>query len=64
MGNWTLEANNQRLDLTLEQTFQKINGSVGFAPLHAGLRDTRLRGRSSSSPTSARTACGATSPAG
>ena len=44
MGNWTLEANNQRLDLTLEQTFQKINGNVGFAPVHAGLRDTRLRG--------------------
>ena len=31
-------------DLTLEQTFQKINGSVGFAPVHAGLRDARLRG--------------------
>jgi SAM-dependent methyltransferase len=44
MGNWTLEANNQRMDLTLEQTFQKINGSVGSAPVHAGLRDTRLRG--------------------
>jgi hypothetical protein len=44
MGNWTLEANNQRTDLALEQTFQKINGSVGIGPVHAGLRDTRLRG--------------------
>ena len=44
MGSWNLEANNQKMDLTLEQTFQKINGSVGFAPVHAGLRDTRLRG--------------------
>src|SRR5262245_15172709 len=44
MGNWTLDANSQRLDLTIEQTFQKINGSVGLAPIHAGLRDTRLRG--------------------
>jgi hypothetical protein len=44
MGNWTLEANNQRLDLTLDQTFQKINGSVTLAPINAGLRDARLRG--------------------
>jgi len=44
MGSWNLEANNQKMDLTLEQTFQKINGSVGIAPIHAGLRDTRLRG--------------------
>jgi methyltransferase family protein len=44
MGNWTLEANNQRLDLALEQTFQKFNGTVGLAPIQAGLRDTRLRG--------------------
>jgi hypothetical protein len=44
MGNWTLEANSQRLDLALEQTFQKINGTLGLAPIQAGLRDTRLRG--------------------
>jgi hypothetical protein len=44
MGTWTLEANNQRLDLALEQTFQKINGTLGLAPIQAGLRDTRLRG--------------------
>src|SRR5215813_8927391 len=44
MGNWTLEANSQRMDLAFEQTIQKINGSVGIGPVHAGLRDTRLRG--------------------
>ena len=44
MGNWTLDAGNQHLDLALEQTFQKVNGSIAFAPIHAGLRDTRLRG--------------------
>ena len=44
MGSWTLEANNQRMDMALEQTFQKISGTVSLAPIHAGLRDTRLRG--------------------
>jgi hypothetical protein len=44
MGNWSLEANNQRYDLTLDQTFQKINGSVTLPPIHAGLRDARMRG--------------------
>ena len=44
MGTWALDAGGQKTDLALEQTFQKINGSVGIAPIHAGLRDTRLRG--------------------
>ena len=44
MGSWTLDANNQRLDMSLEQVFQKINGNVTLAPIHAGLRDARLRG--------------------
>jgi phospholipid N-methyltransferase len=44
MGSWTLEANNQKLDMTLDQTFQKINGSVTLAPIQAGLRDARMRG--------------------
>jgi hypothetical protein len=44
MGSWALEANNQKLDMTLDQTFQKINGSVTLAPIQAGLRDARLRG--------------------
>jgi len=44
MGAWTLEAGNQRLDLALEQTFQKVNGTVALSPVLAGLRDVRLRG--------------------
>jgi len=58
MGSWNLEANNQKMDLTLEQTFQKINGSVGIAPIHAGLRDTRLRGGIYRHPVVPEFACG------
>jgi hypothetical protein len=44
MGSWTVEANNQRADMTLEQVFQKINGSVNMGQVQGGLRDARLRG--------------------
>jgi hypothetical protein len=46
MGTWTLEAGNQRMEMTLEQTFQKLAGSVTMSPtpLQAGLREPRLRG--------------------
>ena len=44
MGSWTLEAAGLRTDLSLEQTFQKINGTVTLGGLHAGLRDARMRG--------------------
>jgi hypothetical protein len=44
MGSWVLEAPGQRLDMTLEQVFQKLSGNVAFGPVHAGLRDVRLRG--------------------
>jgi hypothetical protein len=44
MGNWTLEAGSQRMDVALEQTFQKVSGTVALSPLLAGLRDVRLRG--------------------
>ncbi len=44
MGSWTLESGGQRLELSLEQTFQKITGTLTLGPVHAGLRDTRLRG--------------------
>ena len=44
MGNWTLESNGQRVDLTFEQVFQKISGSVNFGPMQGGLRDAKLRG--------------------
>ena len=44
MGTWALEVAGQKTDLTLEQTFQKINGSVTVGPVHGGLRDARLSG--------------------
>jgi len=46
MGSWTLESNGQKTDLTLEQTFQKIIGTVALGAVHGGLRDPRLRGAS------------------
>jgi hypothetical protein len=30
--------------MNLEQTFQKVSGTVTLGPIHAGLRDARLRG--------------------
>jgi len=48
MGNWTLEtqgsAGGQKVDLTFEQVFQKLSGTVTLGPIHAGLREARLRG--------------------
>jgi hypothetical protein len=44
MGNWTVEAGGQRTDMTLEQTFQKIHGTIALPPVQAGLRDAKLRG--------------------
>jgi hypothetical protein len=44
MGNWTLELNGQKTELTLEQAFQKINGTVTFGQVHAGLREPLLHG--------------------
>jgi hypothetical protein len=44
MGNWNLDAGGQKHELALEQTFQKVSGTVAFGPMHAGLRDARLRG--------------------
>jgi hypothetical protein len=44
MGNWTLELNNQKVDMTLEQVFQKISGTLTLQPIHAGLRDPQLHG--------------------
>ncbi|HXM82768.1 MAG TPA: class I SAM-dependent methyltransferase [Burkholderiales bacterium] len=44
MGSWTLETNGQRTDLTLEQTFQKISGTVALGAVLGGLRDPKLRG--------------------
>jgi SAM-dependent methyltransferase len=44
MGSWTLETGGQKSELTLEQTFQKIDGWVALGAVHGGLRDARLRG--------------------
>jgi hypothetical protein len=44
VGGWNLEAGAQKHEIALEQTFQKVSGTVALGPLHAGLRDMRLRG--------------------
>ena len=44
MGTWSLEAAGQRSDITLEQTFQKVTGTIQLGPIQAGLRAPRLRG--------------------
>jgi hypothetical protein len=44
MGSWNLDMGGTKTDLSLEQTFQKINGTVTLGPVHAGLREPRLRG--------------------
>jgi hypothetical protein len=47
MGAWTLEASGlPRTEITLEQTFQKVSGTVALGPMNGGLRDARLRGAS------------------
>jgi len=44
MGSWNLEAGSQKLEMALEQTFQKVSGTVTLGLIHAGLREARLRG--------------------
>ena len=46
MGSWALEMNNQKMELSFEQTFQKIVGTVALGPVQGGLREARLRGAS------------------
>lgn len=43
-GGWTLETGGERQELSFEQKFQKIDGSIAFGAMQAGLRDARLRG--------------------
>jgi len=43
-GGWTLETGGEKVELTFEQRYQKIEGSVGIGHTHGGLRDARLRG--------------------
>jgi hypothetical protein len=44
LGTWSLELGGQRADMTLEQTFQKVSGTLALGPIQAGLRDAKLRG--------------------
>lgn len=48
MGSWSLDLQGaggaQKLELALEQTFQKLSGNVTLGALQAGLREARLRG--------------------
>jgi hypothetical protein len=44
MGTWALDAGGQKTELALEQTFQKINGTVALGAVQGGLREPRLRG--------------------
>jgi hypothetical protein len=45
MGTWTLEAGGEKAEMTLEQRYQKIEGTVGLGgAMQGGLRDARLRG--------------------
>lgn len=47
-GAWTLELQGggvaEKFELTLEQRFQKLEGTAGLGPVLAGLREPRLRG--------------------
>jgi methyltransferase family protein len=44
MGNWSVDMGGERTELSFEQKFQKLDGHVVLGPIHAGLRETRLRG--------------------
>src|SRR4051812_23993047 len=45
MGTWTLDAGGARSEVSLEQTFQKINGTVNLGSnVQGGLREAHLRG--------------------
>ena len=47
-GAWALEVTgggaSERIELTLEQRFQKIEGNLGLGAIQGGVRDARLRG--------------------
>src|SRR5262245_51154542 len=44
MGGWQLSAAGQQTEVSIDQTFQKITGSVKFGNTLGGLRDARMRG--------------------
>jgi precorrin-6B methylase 2 len=43
-GSWALESGSEKNELTFDQRFQKIEGSINFGLTQGGLRDARLRG--------------------
>ena len=43
-GTWTVDAGGQKNELSFEQQFQKIHGTIALGALNAGLREPRLRG--------------------
>jgi SAM-dependent methyltransferase len=43
-GGWTLETGNEKVELSFEQRFQKIDGTVGLGHTQGGLRGARLSG--------------------
>ena len=43
-GGWSLESGGEKAELSFEQKFQKIEGTVGLGQTQGGLRDARLRG--------------------
>ena len=43
-GGWTLETGNEKAELSFEQRFQKIDGTVGLGHTQGGLRNARLSG--------------------
>lgn len=43
-GTWNMEIGGERHELVLEQRYQKVDGSLSYKAMQAGLRDTRLRG--------------------
>ncbi|HEV7476192.1 MAG TPA: class I SAM-dependent methyltransferase [Burkholderiales bacterium] len=46
MGAWQLEAGSQKSEISIDQTFQKISGSVKLGTTLGGLREARLSGAS------------------
>jgi hypothetical protein len=44
MGAWQLEAGSQKSEISIDQTFQKISGSVKLGTTLGGLREARLSG--------------------
>ncbi len=45
-GAWIVKAGNESFELTLEQRFQKLDGSMRMNAMQAGLRDATLHGAS------------------